>query len=94
VTEAYDEGRVSERLLIAAKVLGVGGGVAWYGDVHQQSEAKRLLGIPPERTARSIVTIGYPRSIRDPRLNAARGGRKPLAEIVSHNRLGVRWPRA
>lgn len=89
-SEAYDEGRVTERLLVAAKLLGLGGGVAWYGDAHQQAEAKRILGIPPERTARSIVTVGYPRSVRDPRPNPARGGRKPLAELVSVNRYGER----
>lgn len=91
ISEAYDEGRVSERLLIAAKLLGLGGGVAWYGDASQQAEAKRILGIPPERTARSIVTIGYPRTARDPRPSPARGGRKPLAELVSLNRYGERW---
>lgn len=89
-SEAYDEGRVTERLLIAAKVLGLGGGVAWYGDASQQAEAKRILGIPQERTARSIVAIGYSRSARDPRPNPARGGRKPLAELVSFNRYGER----
>lgn len=91
-SEAYDEGRVTERLLIAAKLLGLGGGVAWYGDSSQQAEAKRILGIPAERTARSIVAIGYPRSVRDPRPNPARGGRKPLAELVSFNRYGERRP--
>ncbi|MBX6357089.1 MAG: nitroreductase family protein [Micromonosporaceae bacterium] len=30
LSEAYDEGRVTERLLIAAQVLGLGGGVAWF----------------------------------------------------------------
>lgn len=93
-SEAYDEGRVTERLLVAARLLGLGGGVAWYGDASQQDEAKRILGIPPERTARSIVAIGYPRSVRDPRPNPARGGRKPLAELVSYNRYGERWPLA
>src|ERR1051325_10789686 len=31
-SEAYDEGRVTERILIAARSLGLGGGVAFYGD--------------------------------------------------------------
>jgi nitroreductase len=87
-SESYDEGRVSERLLIAARARGLGGGVAFYGDAAQQAEAKRILGIPPERTAHSIVTIGRPRSIKDPRPNPAVGGRRPLAEVVSYNRWG------
>ncbi len=86
VSEAYDEGRVSERILIAAHSLGYGAGVAWFGDDAQETEAKRILGIPAERTARSIVMIGRPVSTRDPRPNPRRGGRKPLAEIVSYER--------
>jgi nitroreductase len=87
--EAYDEGRVTERLLIGARVLGLGGGVAWYGDDSQQAEAKRILGIPAERTARSMVIIGYPISIKDPRPTRATPGRKPLAELVSYDRWGA-----
>ena len=86
VSEAYDEGRVTERILIAAHNLGYGGGVAWYGDESQQAEAKRILAIPAERTARSIVMIGRPVSAKDPRPNARPGGRKPLSEIVSYER--------
>ena len=86
VSEAYDEGRVSERLLIAAHDLGYGAGVAWYGDDAQEADAKRILGIPAERTARSIVLIGRPVSAKDPRPNPRRGGRKPLSEIVSYER--------
>ena len=86
VSEAYDEGRVTERILIAAHNLGYGGGVAWFGDDAQQAEAKRILGIPAERTARSIVMIGRPVSAKDPRPNARPGGRKPLSEIVSYER--------
>ena len=88
-SEAYDEGRVTERLLIAARSRGLGGGVAWFGDEAQQAEAKRILGIPADRTARSIVMIGYPVSITDPRPNRATPGRKPLAEVVSYNRFGA-----
>ena len=86
VSEAYDEGRVTERILIAAHNLGYGGGVAWYGDETQEADAKRILGIPAERTARSIVMIGRPVSAKDPRPNPRRGGRKPLSEIVSYER--------
>jgi nitroreductase len=86
-SEAYDEGRVTERILIAAHTLGYGGGVAWFGDDAQQAEAKRVLGIPADRTARSIVMIGKPVSTKDPRPNRAAGGRKALSEIVSYERF-------
>lgn len=85
-SEAYDEGRVTERILIAAHALGYGGGVAWFGDDAQEAEAKRILGIPAERTARSIVMVGRPVSSKDPRPSPRRGGRKPLSEIVSYER--------
>ena len=90
--EAYDEGRVTERLLIGARILGLGGGVAWYGDASQQEEGKRILGIPAERTARSVVLIGYPISTTDPRPNRATPGRKPLSELVSRDRWGESKP--
>jgi nitroreductase len=87
-SEAYDEGRVTERLLIAAKMLGLGGGVAWYGDETHRAEGKRILGIPQERIARQVVAIGYPVSIKDPRPQRAAPGRKPLSEVVSYNAFG------
>ena len=85
---AYDEGRVTERLLIGAHALGLGGGTAWFGDDSQQADAKRILGIPADRTARSMVAIGRPMSAKDPRPGAKAGGRKPLSEIVSYERWG------
>jgi len=87
-SEAYDEGRVSERLLVAAHLLGLGGGTAWFGDESQRQRGKEILGIPAERMARSVVVLGYPVSSKDPRPGAVAGGRKPLSELVSYNRLG------
>ncbi len=84
--EAFDEGRVTERLMIACKLLGLGSGTAWFGDPSQQATAKAALGIPEEKTARSVVVIGYPVTSKDHRPNPAQGGRKPLAEIVSYDR--------
>jgi nitroreductase len=92
VTEAFDEGRVSERLLIAARFLGLGGGTAWFGDEAQEAEAKRILGIPTDRAARSVVVIGYPTTTKDHRPNPALAGRKPLAQLVSYDRFGQRTP--
>ena len=84
--ESYDEGRVTERILVAAHSLGYGGGVAWFGGDEHQAEAKRILGIPPERAARSIVMIGRPGAAKDPRGGVSKGGRKALSEIVSYDR--------
>jgi nitroreductase len=90
VTEAFDEGRITERLLIGARLLGLGGGTAWFGDDAQQAEGKRILGIPPERAARSVVVLGYPTTTKDHRPNPALAGRKPLAEMLSYDRMGRR----
>ncbi len=89
LSEAYDEGRVTERLLIGARILGLGGGTAWFGDAAQQQQAKEMLGIPTERTAHSAVVIGYPTTLKDHRPNANVPGRKPLPEIVSYARFGA-----
>lgn len=89
VSEAYDEGRLTERLLTGATLLGYGGGVAWFGDAAQQAEAKRTLGIPEDRTARQIVMIGRPTSTKDPRPSGPSRGRKPLSELVSYDRWGA-----
>jgi nitroreductase len=86
--EAYDEGRVTERIMIAAKLLGLRAGIAWFGDEAQEASAKDILGVPAEKTARAIITIGYATTTKDPRPNPAQGGRKPLSEIVSYGKYG------
>lgn len=88
LSEAYDEGRVTERLLTGATLLGYGGGVAWFGEPEHQAEAKRILGIPADRTARQIVMIGRPTSTKDPRASGPARGRRPLTELVSYERFG------
>lgn len=90
-SEAYDEGRVTERLMIASHLLGLGAGTAWYGDESLQEKGKEILGIPRERTARSVVAIGHRVSAKDPRPNAATPGRNPISEIVSYNEFGKPW---
>ena len=87
-TEAFDEGRLTERMLIGAKVLGLGGGIAWFGDASQQAEGERILGVPEGMTARGVVAIGSPTTTKDHRPNANVPGRTPLSEIVSYDRYG------
>jgi len=87
--DAYDEGRLTERLLTGATLLGYGGGTAWFGGPAKDAEAKRILGIPDDLTARQIVMIGRPKSTADPRPTGPSRGRKPLAELVSFDRFGA-----
>src|SRR5438093_12559152 len=42
---AYDEGRLTERLLTGATMLGYGGGTAWVGAPQQDAQAKQTLGV-------------------------------------------------
>ena len=86
---AYDEGRLTERLLTGATMLGYGGGTAWFGGPTQDAEAKKILGVPENLTARQIVMIGRPTSNKDPRPSGPMRGRKPIAELVSYDRWGA-----
>jgi nitroreductase len=90
MSESYDEGRLTERLLTGATMLGYGGGVAWFGEDEHQQAAKRALGIPQDRLARQIVMIGRPKTTADPRPYGPSRGRKPLDELVSYERWGKR----
>src|SRR3989440_3267452 len=63
---AYDEGRLTERLLTGATMLGYGGGTSWFRGPAPDAEAKRILGVPDEPTARQVVVNGRPTSNNDP----------------------------
>ena len=81
--ETYDEGRLSERIMLAALAHGLGSSIGWLvGD--GRTAAKEILGIPPERVVRTAISLGYP----DEEARRARPGqaRKPLAEIVYEER--------
>jgi nitroreductase len=94
MTESVDEGRVTERLMIAATMLGMGGGTAWFLDDAQKARAAEILSIPVDKSCRSLVAIGYPTTLKDHRENANIPGRKPLEEIVSYGTYGQKTPGA
>lgn len=81
--EAYDEGRLCERIMLAAWAHGVGSGIGWFVR-DGRSEVKKLLGIPADRTVRTAISLGYP----DEEVRRGRGApvRKPLSEIVHEER--------
>jgi nitroreductase len=87
--ETFDEGRLSERILLAAAAFGIGGCVGWLTG-RGRDAAKAILGIPPERFVRTALSLGYP----DEAARAARPkppqARKPLASLVSTERYGQR----
>lgn len=81
---SFDEGRLTERLLLAAAAHGVGAGLWWFRDAG--ASARRVLGIPEDRRVRTAISYGYPDeeaiASRPKRTNA----RKPLSELVHVDR--------
>lgn len=83
----YDEGRVSERIMLAAQALGLGSGTAWFGTPESQETVRDLLGVPAGKTVWSAVGIGYTDTSQT---QTTLSGRKPLADLVSYGRYGQR----
>ncbi|HEV2072745.1 MAG TPA: nitroreductase family protein [Thermomicrobiales bacterium] len=86
--EAYDAGRVTERIMIAARFLGLGSGTAWFGEPEREAKAKQLLGVPEHMSCHSVVVIGPYVTSRDPRPTGPKPGRKSLDELVSYGTYG------
>jgi len=83
--ETYDEGRLSERIMLAAEAYGVGSSIGWFKE-KGRTDAKALLGIPQERLVRTVISLGYPdEEARRARPKVA-DARKPLAELVHWER--------
>jgi len=59
LSRAFDDGRAAERILIAANMLGLGGGISRVRpDVREG--INMLLNLPAKRSVRTIVAIGHP----------------------------------
>jgi nitroreductase len=83
---AMDEGRYAERLMLAAKALGLGSCLATLKN-EGPDEVKTLLGIPGDRRARALVAIGHvDRAARKALPKNPRGGRKPMSEFAHWDR--------
>jgi nitroreductase len=82
--DAYDEGRLAERILLAAAAQDLGAAVGHFtgpGDTWAASaEAKRLLGVPERMILRETISIGYPAEHLERTPNPP--GRKPLEQLV------------
>ena len=72
--EAYDEGRVAERILVAAGALGLGAAIGWADDDERPAVAE-FLGVTAPHYVRTIVSIGHPTErARQPRLAPGTAG--------------------
>jgi nitroreductase len=88
VPDAYD-GRVAERILVAARILDIGAGISWIrSDV--RSAIAALLGLPPAWMIRTVVQLGVPtEAARQPKSKPGEA-RLPREETVFEER----WPKA
>ena len=85
--ETYDEGRLAERIMLAAHAHGVGSSIGWIVGSGRDA-ARGLLGIPKDKVVRTAISLGYPDEGAR-RSSTARGqARKPLGEIVYDERYG------
>jgi nitroreductase len=96
---AFDCGRLAERLMLAAWAHGIGSciGSIWPDD--NMRKAKELLGIPQDRWLRPTVALGYPADAEATRLRSTPHmvgviplGRRPLGEMVHWERYGSHRP--
>jgi nitroreductase len=80
-SDAYDEARVAERILIAATAMDLGAGIGWIEE-KDYAAVDELLGLTPPTFVRTVVSIGHPsEEARKPR-SGPRTGRRPLEEFV------------
>jgi nitroreductase len=87
VMRGYDEGRVAERVLIGASLLGLGAAISWVWQ-DARPAVYGILGVPEGWLVRTILAIGHPTdAARQPR-SAPGTARKPREEIVFEER----WP--
>jgi nitroreductase len=93
----FDEGRLAERIMLAAWAHGVGSCVATLFPDENVSAAGELLALPASRAVRTVVALGYPADDNARFLSATPGlravvpsGRKAVDELVSFERYGSR----
>ena len=93
--EGFDEGRLAERILVAANALGLGAGIGWPFGTEALANARRLLAVPEPQTLRTLIAIGRPGGPPPERPDSMPHrppdrARKPLADLVHHDRYGAR----
>jgi nitroreductase len=86
ISHAYDDGRVAERILIAAGMLDRAAGIAWVRpDV--MPAVREIIGLPNDRMVRTLMALGHPSAeARQPK-SAPGQARLPRDEVVFEGRL-------
>ncbi len=84
--ETFDEGRVAERILVAATALGLASAIGWV--VPAAADAvSALLGVPAGHRTRTLVSLGYPTEEGSRPKAAAGTARQPFADVVRFERF-------
>lgn len=87
VRDAYDDGRVAERILVGAAMLDLGAGISWIQTSVRPAIAA-VLGLPSDRMVRTVVQLGIPTAAaREPK-SAPGEARLPREDVVFRDR----WP--
>jgi nitroreductase len=79
--DAYDEGRVAERILVAAGALGLAAGIGWAIESRRHAVAQ-FLGLTSPAFVRTIISLGHPtEAARQPKAEPG-AARRPLDDLV------------
>jgi nitroreductase len=84
-SDNFDEGRVAERIMIAATAHGLACGIG-RARPDAQKVIGPLLGVPADHFVRTLVSIGYPTEAGRRSKSPPGQARKPLAELVRRER--------
>jgi nitroreductase len=87
LVDAYDDGRVAERVLVAAGMLGLAAGIGWIRN-EVRAPVAEILGLPEDRYVRTIVALGHPTEGAQRPKSAPGEARLPRHEVVFEDR----WP--
>jgi nitroreductase len=84
--ELFDEGRVAERILVAAEALGLGAALGWaFGP--RRAQVSEFLGLTGPRYVRTLVSVGHASDAAKAPKSVPGSARKPLSEIVRYERF-------
>jgi nitroreductase len=85
IAHAFDEGRVAERILIAAQAVRLRAGIAWIKS-GVRPIVSELLGLPEGRFVRTIVVVGNPTEAALAPKSEPGKGRLPKDQVVFEER--------
>ena len=83
----FDSGRAVQNMMLAAWNDGLGSCIA---SMHREDDCKAVLGVPQELRLQHLVSFGYPLPVEQTIPAAPKRRRRPLDEIVMHER----WDKA